>query len=112
VLEFRRSEQNGHAVVAVIGEVDAHTAPELREALADVLDGGGRNLVVDLADVGLLDSSGLGVILAAFERVRDAGGELRVSCPDPHVRRVFEITGLDGFVGIHDSTDDAVAGLG
>ena len=110
-LQFERDERDGCEILSVRGDVDAHTAPELRAALDDVLAAGTSRLVVDLAGVDLLDSTGLGVLLGTVTRMREAGGELRVSCPDPNVRRVFEITGVIGFVQVDDSCEAAIAAM-
>jgi anti-anti-sigma factor len=85
----------GGRVVAPNGELDISTCP----ALAGYLQAPpGDVLVVDLADLTFLDSSGLGLIHAARREACRTGGSLVVSRPTPSVRRVLEITGLDGWV--------------
>ena len=53
------------AVVKAVGEIDLHTAPQLHEALADLEAERLERLVVDLSDCGFIDSTGLGVLVAA-----------------------------------------------
>jgi anti-anti-sigma factor len=89
-LDIRLQEQPQHVVVAVAGEVDMATAPELRTCL-DALEG---RVVVDLAEVTFLDSSGMGALVVARKRLLDLGGDLVVRAPQPHVRHVLEVTGL------------------
>jgi anti-sigma B factor antagonist len=88
-------------VVAVHGQADLHTAPELRTAITGVLDDGARNLVVDLSETTFIDSMTLGVLLGAVKRLRPSGGTVHVVCVDPHIRRVFEITLLDRVFSLH-----------
>src|SRR5918912_3313340 len=63
-----------HTVLEVGGEVDVYTAPRLRERLVELVDGGARDVVVDLSRVDFLDSTGLGVLVGALKRLRSAGG--------------------------------------
>ena len=104
------TEHNGHTVLAVQGEVDVYTAPRLRERLVELVTEGKRKIVVDLEGVDFLDSTGLGTIISALKRVRTHGGDMRLVCTQPRIRRLFEITGLDKAVPLHASLDDAVAG--
>jgi anti-sigma B factor antagonist len=73
------------------GEVDAHTAPALAAALAELPSG---VVTLDMADVSFMDSSGLRVLMEATTRARDGGGDLTVSNPSPAVARLVEISGL------------------
>jgi anti-sigma B factor antagonist len=100
-----------HAVVTVHGEIDAHTAPVMRERMLDLVTQGIDRLVVDLRNVGFIESVGLGTLVAVRKRLRPADKSLcLVLAPDQAVlRRTFEITGLDKVFPIHPSTDAAVA---
>ena len=96
-------------VVAVHGQADLHTAPELRNALNAALDGGATGLVVDLSEATFIDSMTLGVLLGAVKRLRPSGGKVSIVCVDPHIRRIFEITLLDRVFSIHTDLDAARA---
>lgn len=86
---------DGGRVLTLTGELDASTVP----ALADQFFGEPGSLVVlDLQQLTFIDSSGLGAIHAARQRVTNDGGMLVVSRPGPAVHRVLEITGLDIWV--------------
>lgn len=102
------SERGGWAVLAVNGELDMATAPEVRERLHALLADGKRKLVVDLDEVGFLDSTALGVLVGVLKRVRTHDGELRLVCTQPRVLKVFEITRLDQAFDIRDSVGAAV----
>lgn len=99
------------AVVAVSGQADLHTAPELRAAIGTTIDDGHRQVVVDLTEATFIDSMTLGVLLGALKRLTPLGGTLVIVCPDPHVRRVFEITSLDRVLTLSDSREGAHAHL-
>ena len=89
-----RSQQGGTTTVVVCGELDIATAPELERALCDG-ETGAEVVIVDLRDVGFIDSSGLHVIVAAHERIRRAGRRLLVVPGSAAVRRLFAVSGLD-----------------
>ncbi|HVM68131.1 MAG TPA: STAS domain-containing protein [Acidimicrobiales bacterium] len=99
------------AVVAVSGEIDVATTPQLRSTLHDLADEDGVRLVVaDLDGVDFIDSSGLGVLIGCSRRLRSRGEarELRLVCSRLNLLRVFEITGLDGVFRIFSSVPDAL----
>ena len=86
------------------------TAPGLRERLHGLLAEETQRLVVDLDDVGFLDSTALGVLVGALKRARGEGGDVRIVCTQPRVRKVFEITRLDSAFDLFDTVDEAVRG--
>lgn len=91
------------------GEVDLYTAPQLRERVAWAIEDGASRIVVDLADVSFMDSSGLGVLIGALRRLRERGGELAVVCGEGPVRRLLAITGLDRLFPVHGSVEAATS---
>ncbi len=91
-----RQDANGREVVVVKGEIDVATSPALKEELYATIDRGATALVVDLSGLAFIDSSGLGVLVAALKHTRERGGELILSGLDHPALRVFEITGLTG----------------
>jgi anti-sigma B factor antagonist len=98
-------------VVAVSGEVDVYSAPELKERLTKLLESGARSVVVDLSDVAFLDSTGLGALVEARAATSEAGGSLPIVCSHERILKLFTITGLDGVFSIHGSVDEALASL-
>jgi anti-sigma B factor antagonist len=91
------SVDGGDVVVAVRGELDVLTAPFLWERMEPALSGVTGKLVFDLADMGFIDSMGLGVIVRAQSRLRGEAPARQVIVRhlNAHARKVFEITGLD-----------------
>lgn len=80
-------------LVTLGGELDIYTVGSFRHDL-DQLDPAAAPLVIDLTDVTLLDSSGLGALVSLLNRARAGQGQLGLICPHRRLRRVFEITGL------------------
>jgi len=96
-------------VVAVGGEIDVHTAPQVDEAL-EAVAGPGAAIVADLSKVEFIDSTGLSVLVRALARSRDEDGTLAVVATSERVTKVLRLTGLDAVLAVYDSVDAAVAG--
>jgi anti-sigma B factor antagonist len=98
-------------IVAVKGEVDVYSAPALKEKITELITSGQNTLIVDLGNVGFLDSTGLGALVEARAATAEAGGSLPIVCTQERILKLFTITGLDGVFTIHSSVSDALAGL-
>ena len=112
VADFRIEEsspQPAVRVLAVRGDADLHSAPELRERIRGAIDDGANIVVVDLSATTLIDSTSLGVLLGGMKRLRQQDGQIRLVVPRPEVRRVFEITMLDRIFPLHDTQEEALA---
>ena len=110
-MTFSISTFNGHSMVRADGELDVSTAPQLRQTITTAIDEGAGTVIVDLTAVTFMDSTTLGVLIGAHNRVRESGGAIGVVCPDDRVRRVFRITGLDKVFTLHDTVSDAATAL-
>jgi len=98
-------------VIALGGEIDLYTAPEFKERMVELIDGGKRYIVVDLSEATFIDSTTLGVLVGGVKRLRPSGGALALVCTDQNIGKIFEITGLDRVFPIHPSRDDALGAL-
>lgn len=104
---MQTEERSGCVVLAVAGEVDLGTAPQLKDRLAELVADGHRHVVVDLTATEFLDSTGLGALVAGLKRLRAHQGDMKVVCNTARVRKVFEITHVDRVVPMFDSVDAA-----
>lgn len=109
-VQFRVEEQPapGMSVLAIRGEADLHSAPDLRDAIAAAIEEGAHELVLDLSETTFVDSMTLGVLLGAMKRLRARGGHLRLVVPGADVRRIFEITLLDRVFPLHETREEAI----
>jgi len=87
--------RDGHAVVHVSGEIDLAARSLFQECLDEVIVASDGDVVVDLAEVSFIDSTGLSVLLQARERLGTAGRKLRIARQSPSVTRLLELAGLD-----------------
>lgn len=85
------------------GEIDAYTAPKLKDALLPLTKREGTTVVVDLELVNYMDSTGLGVFISALKSAKENDSDLKLVALQERVRRLFDITGLDSIINI-DST--------
>ena len=100
----------GNATVVVpVGDLDMAVAPELSQALKELIDQGRRQLVLDLGQVDYVDSAGLGALVASIKRARGAGGDIRLCALQPDVRSIFDMTRLVKVVDVFPSRTDALA---
>ncbi|MBC1458103.1 STAS domain-containing protein [Listeria newyorkensis] len=98
-VEIRETDSN-HAKVVVGGEIDAYTAPKLKEALSEFVDQENFKLQIDLAGVSYMDSTGLGVFVGLFKNLRAKKSELELVGLSDRIYRLFEITGLTDIIEI------------
>jgi anti-sigma B factor antagonist len=98
------------AVVRVVGELDLCRADELTDTLV-AAENAGRSVVVDLGACTFFDSTTLGVLTAAADRLRRRGDELVLVSDDPRTLRTLEITGLDRIFRVERTLHSAIGDL-
>jgi anti-anti-sigma factor len=99
------------AVAGLAGRLDLVSAGEVKLQLGQVIADGHRNLVVDLADVPFIDSSGLGALISALKAARIAGGDMRIARPGEQARLVLNLTTLDRVLHPYATVEEALADL-
>ena len=102
-------EEGALTVVAPAGDIDAATVNQLRNHLAALTETGNTQLVLDLTNVSFIDSTGLGVLVAAHKRARVDGGFIRIVTAKPIVLQLFKITALDMLFQMHPTVEEALA---
>lgn len=101
----------GRAVVVVAGDLDAHSAPRLREELERLEPPARYRVVLDLRDLTFLDETGVGVMIGAAKRARAGGGSLVLIAPRDVVARKLRAIGLSGVLREYGNLDEAFAAL-
>jgi anti-sigma B factor antagonist len=110
VLEIQVDLVNGCTVCRPVGELDAFTVSQFRQALAELASS--PRLLIDLAGVPFVDSAGLGALIGGIRRVRELGGDVAVACPRPTLTRLLHTTGFDRIVTVAPSVDEAAKSFG
>jgi anti-sigma B factor antagonist len=102
--------RDGYAVVALSGRLTATGAPLLRNAVTDLVASGDSRIVIDMAALQFVDSSGLGALVGALKSARVAGGDLRIAAVPEAVRTVLHLTNLDRVLRDHPTPESAFDG--
>lgn len=108
--QFSVHHRNGddHCILDIVGELDAHTAHELEDALQELIHRKQFKIVVNCSKLEYIASAGLGVFMAYIEDVRSMGGDIKLSEMKPKVFHVFDLLGFPALYDIVDSEADAV----
>lgn len=83
------------ATLRLTGEIDAYTAPQLKESFNSLMEQDSREIIVDLEKVTYMDSTGLGVFIGALKSAKEKDKQLKLVNIHERVFRLFQITGLD-----------------
>ncbi|RKQ30934.1 STAS domain-containing protein [Oceanobacillus halophilus] len=94
-LSIHLTEKNNSLVIHLSGEIDAYTAPQLKERLLPLTKQNGTLIKVDMEAVQYMDSTGLGVFISALKSTKENNSKMKLIHIDERVYRVFKITGLD-----------------
>src|ERR1700684_2891582 len=96
------------AVLQIAGDLDAYTAPFLRDRMRDLTAVGVRHVIADLRQVDFLDSTGLGVLVGGLKRFREHGGSLAPVITKSGVLKVLQVTGLTTVLPPRSSVANAI----
>jgi anti-sigma B factor antagonist len=94
-MTFSRTDNGEETVLRIEGALDAVSAPDIRPTLDALVAEGRRKVVVDLSTLRLIDSSGIGAIVALFKRVRAQGGRVTVVGLRDQPLAIFRLLRLD-----------------
>jgi anti-sigma B factor antagonist len=111
-MKFKTTQQGGVTVIAVQGSLmGGPDATELNKKIHELIEGGKKLVVLDLAGVEFINSSGLGMLINSASALKEAGGRLRVANASAKILTIIKITKLAPILGTHDSVQDAIAEL-
>ncbi|GHA05244.1 anti-sigma factor antagonist [Streptomyces tauricus] len=96
-------------LLTVEGHLDIDTATGLQHHLANQFQHGRRHFLLDLAAVPFMDSSGMNIIIRAYQQTRELDGSVHIISPTPPVRRILDLTGVSITVPVTDSVEDSLA---
>ncbi len=96
-------------VLEITGDLDHHTAPELRKAVDSLTIAAGQLLVLDMAGLDFCDSSGISALLSARSRTIDHGGDIALAAVPANTARILGLVGLDQVFAIHPDAATATA---
>lgn len=113
MLQIEHQVLDNTLVVTVAGELDLETAPRLRVLVdSELAHSGARNLLLDLAAVSFLDSSGLGAILGRYRTVAATGGKMGIAGATTSVKRVLRLSGVAQIVSLFNTRETGLRSMG
>jgi anti-sigma B factor antagonist len=110
-MSFQVSKSGDVTLVEVEGQLIVGNRQELKQQVLEQLEDGDLKFVIDFAKTGYIDSSGLGVLVSLSKKIREQGGELRLSSLNEDLRTLFELTKLDTLFRIADDKEQALEGF-
>ena len=105
-MEAKLFEQDGVTILQVTGEINISTSPDLRKVFEK---NAGKKLVVDLAKVNYIDSSGLATLVEMLKKMKSQGGSLGLAGVSGKGKSLFEITKLDKLFLVYNTQAEAVS---
>jgi anti-sigma B factor antagonist len=110
-LDHTVEERGPVKVLSLSGPIDVSRSMELRDLLGELIDGPAARIVLDLSEVTLIDSSGIGVLVTAHRRADSAGARFALAGASANVGRVFELTRTNKLLSIHPSVEEGIGAL-
>lgn len=105
-------EHSDPLVVALAGDViGGAEAMSFSQAIGEAVRAGARRVIVELAGVSVMNSSGLGMLVSAYTTVRNAGGSLVVAGADEKILNLFRMTRLDLILPQFSTREEAAAAV-
>ncbi|MBC2581172.1 anti-sigma F factor antagonist [Clostridium sp. DJ247] len=109
-LEFENKEDK--LIVHMIGELDHHSAEEVRSKIDDRLDRDNiSKLIMDFQGISFMDSSGIGVVIGRYKKLTLKKGDICIINVSDSVKRVFELSGMFKIIKLYESLEDAVRNI-
>ncbi len=98
-------------IVRPQGRLDGTNSPALEKHVLNIIDGGSRRLLIDLAQLQYISSAGLRTALVVAKRMKAVGGQLALCSANAQIAEVFKVSGFDSILDIHPSAEAATARL-
>lgn len=110
-MDHEIAEHDGTRVITLHGPIDVSRAMELRDLLGAQIDSPAARVLLDLSDVPLIDSSGIGILVTAHRRAAEQGARFALAGPAGAVARVFEMTRTNKLLSVHPTVEEGLAAL-
>jgi len=105
------SKENGITILAVDGNLDADGTQAMEEKVVGLLEGGETSLLFDFSGLDYINSSGLRVLVLAYQRLKKASGKVAICGIKDYIQEVFEVSGYDKIFALYSSREDAISGM-
>ncbi len=106
-MQINSEEKNGIMIFKVTGDIDINTSPEVKKSFDRIISDKKDKIIINLKEVGYVDSSGLATLVEILKNLRAFGGKLKLTNLSPKVKGLFEITRLDKLFDISLEEEEA-----
>ena len=110
-MELEILKKDGTSILKITGDVDLYSSPQVRKQVLSLISKKNKNLLVDLAEVTYMDSSGVATLVEALQLTKKSGGKLKLFSLGTTVKDVFELSRLDKVFDICDNEQQALEGI-
>jgi anti-anti-sigma factor len=107
-MNLEYEQKDGVTVVRLSGRLDAAGAGEIRNQLQELADNNDSLILLNFHGVDFIDSTGLGLVVSIYRRVREHGRDLVVCSLTPQARTLFELTRMHRILDIHETEELAL----
>jgi anti-sigma B factor antagonist len=108
MMNIEEKKENGVLVVRVLNDrLDANVALEFKDKMVSYINGGEQSIVLNVAAVDFVDSSGLGAIVSSLKKM-DKNGDIVISCAKQTVKRLFRLTRMNKVFRMYETEQDAM----
>ncbi len=108
-MKFELARSGNLLIVQVAGELDHHFADEIRMRIdAEIMKPPVRNILFDFNRLSFMDSSGIGMIMGRYKKIKALGGKAWIICNNPNATRILEMSGVFKFIEKCRDVHDAV----
>ncbi|WP_035804318.1 STAS domain-containing protein [Lunatimonas lonarensis] len=105
--------ENNNFILQLAGDlIGDDSGLKLMGLVSDAVEEGAKNCVIDLSKVRYISSSGIGVLITILTKMRNVGGEVFLSAPSEHVKKLLIITKLNNIFTVYDSLEEALSQIG
>jgi len=112
-LDITWTEQNRFLIVRIDGEIDHHNTDTIRAAVDKAFERTkARHIIFDMARVGFMDSSGIGMLIGRYRAAESMGGKVFAVGIQKPLRRLFDLAGLAKIIACFDTSESAMAAEG
>ncbi|BDQ38348.1 anti-sigma factor antagonist [Pseudodesulfovibrio nedwellii] len=110
-MAMNQENENGVTILAVDGNLDAEGTQAMEEKVLALLESGETKLLFDFSGLDYINSSGLRVLVLAYQRLKKASGTVAICGVKDYIQEVFEVSGYDKIFPLYTARADALAGM-
>ena len=107
-MQIQERKENDVVVLAVDGDIDLNSSPEMRKKFEELIVNNSVKIVVNFQNVNYIDSSGLATVIEMLQRLKKTQGELRLSNMSEKIKNLLEITKIDKLFKMYSSEAEAL----